>query len=267
MAEPVELLWANPACWSRVLRDAQFEACLKETRDHLPAPALPGIEMAQEQRAGLTAVLCRGERRREAAVREVMSAAIRPDGKYAPPLVVVEGALTLPFDEQHTLRVMVTTMAPFATDDGLRAALADAREYLAQPLASTEVTVTLTQRLRDAFARTRRSDVPGLVREQVRRALLLQRKYQQRVFLGEPHLRSLVTVPDDSQSLLTYIPATATNSLPLSTELRVRVLGEVHFGIDQLESHSYAIKVHALARLVPDVMTTSSPPLYRSWQP
>lgn len=267
MVDPVELLWANPACWSRVVRDPQFEACLKQTREHLPAPALPGIEMAVEQRAGITAVLCGAERRREAAVHDAMNAAIRADGKYAPPLVVVEGTMTLPFDEQHTLRVLVTTIAPFATDEGLRGALADAREYLAQPLASVEVTLTLTQRLRDAFSRTRRTDMPGLVREQVRRALLVQRRYQQRVFLGEPHLRSLVLVPEDSQSLLTYIPVAAANSLPLTTELRVRVLGEVCFGIDQLESHAYAIKVHALARLVPEVMTMSTPPLYRSWQP
>lgn len=219
------------------------------------------------QRAGIAAVLCTAERRRVGAVQEAMNEAIRPDGKYAPPLVVVEGALSLPFDETYTLRVLVTTVAPFATDDGLRAALADAREYLAQPLASAEVTLTLTQRLRDAFARTRRTDTPGLVREQVRRALLVQRRYQYRVFLGEPHLRSLVTVAEDSQSLLAYIPATATNYLPLSTEVRVRLLGEVHFGIDQLETHTHAIKVHALARLVPETATMPTPPLYRSWQP
>lgn len=267
MVEPVELLWANPACWSRIGRDSQFEACLKQTRDHLPAPALPGIDMPPEQRAGVTAVLCGAERRREAAVQEAMNAAIRPDGKYAPPLVVIEGTLTLPFDEQHTLRVLVTTIAPFATDEGLRTALADAREYLVQPLASVDVTLTLTQRLRDAFAKTRRTDMPGLVREQVRRALLVQRRYQQRVFLGEPHLRGFVSAPEDSQSLLVYVPATATNSLPLTAELRVRALGEVHFGIDQLESHTYAIKIHALARLVPEVKNMSTPPLYRSWQP
>ncbi len=267
MVEPLELLWASSGSWSRLSREPRFNAFLEGARDYLAAPALPGCDLPPEQRAGLAAVLCRAEGMREAAVREVTSAAVRPDGKFAPPLVLIEGTLTLPFDEQHTLRVMVTTMTPFATDDGLRAALADAREYLAQPLASIEVTVTLTQRLRDAFARTRRSEVPGLVREQVRRALLVQRKYQQRVFLGEPHLRSLVAVPDDSHSLLTYIPIAAANSLPLMTELRVRVLGEVYFAIDQLETHSYAIKALALARLVPELANISKPPLYRSWQP
>ena len=51
---------------------------------------------------------------------------------------------------------------------------------------------TLTGRIRDAFARVKRAVPATYLETQTDRALLEQRLYQKRMFLGDPHLRALL---------------------------------------------------------------------------
>ena len=82
-----------------------------------------------------------------------MSRAARDDGRFLPPIVVVSGELSTPFDEVEVLKATITVVTPIAgNDENLRAALEVARELLKLPGlgSSPQVVESLTTRIRDA---------------------------------------------------------------------------------------------------------------------
>ncbi len=73
----------------------------------------------------------------------------------------------------------------------------------------------ITGRIRDAFGRVKRAVPPGYLEAQTERALLEQRRYQKRMFHGEPHLRALLHGPGDKGPSLVYLPEAVADKLPL----------------------------------------------------
>ena len=255
-----QLLWYHPQSVARFRRSPEWKLLLQELerkpRDKdLDDPALADDPMEMEERREVFEILTHGASRPHDAVQQTYLAAIRDDGKFVPPLVLVAGELAFSFDELETLKATVTTVSPLATpnDENLRASLENAREFLKTPGLSSAPAVSdgLTARIKEAFGQTRRNVPAGYVDLHTERVLLEQRYYQKRTVLGERYLRALLPLSGSSAPYPTYIPEAVSARLPMYQRFRARLIVEVHQQEDQYESHPLALRVLALSRVTP----------------
>jgi hypothetical protein len=260
MPEPLELVFIDPkspprlrkkAAWQRLLEEARAEPACAPDPD--PGdPVLPGQRLPTEDRADVFLILARAAPVDEAGAAAAFAEGLREDGKLAPSLVAVAGEIRFRFDELEALKAMVTTATPFlGGDEPLKAAVDAAKEFLTTSgrHGTPAVIETLTARVREAFGRAKRAVPAGYLEAQTDRALLEQRRYKERMFAGDPHLRTLVQPPAGA-ALLAYVPASAKQLLPLFQRFPARLVAEVLPGADQYETHSFALRVLALARVV-----------------
>jgi hypothetical protein len=256
---PLELLWLDPKHLDRIRRQPAFRTILDEARRAPPdspgaaPPALPNQDVEDDDGRAALLVLARGAAVDGEGVAQMVAEAVREDGKFAPPLVLVAGELSLPFDEIDALKAAVTTATPFVGgDEPLRSAVDAAKEFLGLPDLSPSPAVieAMANRIRDAFGRTRRAVPAGYLEAQIDRALLEQRRYQKRTFRGEPHLRALIQAGGDKGGLLVYLPEAVADKLPLYHRFGARVLAVAHLSVDQYETHPFALEALALAREV-----------------
>jgi len=255
--EPLDLLFIDPKSAPRIRKRPAWSALLEEFRragapTEADAPPLPGPKIPAEDRAEVFVILARGAPTDTTGVTHALAESIRDDGKRATPMVLVAGDLTFPFEELAELKATVTAATPFSGgDEPLEAALGAAKDFLQTPglLAAPAVVESLTTRLREAFRRTKRAVPPDYVKTQADRALLEQRRYQQRIFQGAPHVRALLT-GSDRQSMLVYLPAAAAPNLPLSPSFAARLVAEAHPAADLLETHPFSLRALALARVI-----------------
>jgi hypothetical protein len=255
-----QLLWYHLQSVARFRRSSEWKLLLQELerkpRDKdLDDPALAADPAEMEERREVFEILTHGASKPHDAVQQTYLAAIRDDGKFVPPLVLVAGELAFSFDELETLKATVTTVAPLATpnDENLRASLENAREFLKTPGLSSAPAVSdgLTARIKEAFGQTRRSVPAGYIDLHTERVLLEQRYYQKRTVLGERYLRALLSLPGSISPYPTYIPEAVSARLPMYQRFRVRLIVEVHQQEDQYESHTLALRVLALSRVTP----------------
>jgi hypothetical protein len=259
MPDTLELLWLDPKSAARIRKRPPWQRLLDEARrapreDGPVEPLVPGQDVPPDDRRDVFLVLARGEAVGGEGVAEALAESVREDGKFAPPLVLVAGELSLPFDELEELKCAMTTVTPFVGgDEPLKAAVAAAEDLLETPglLPSPEVTEALTGRIREAFGRVRRAVPAGYLDAQIDRALLEQRRYQKRVFEGDPHLRAMLQGPADKAPMLTYLPEDLAAKIPLFQRFPARLVAAAHLSTDQFESHPFALEVVALARQIP----------------
>lgn len=255
MASTLELCWLDPKSVGRIKKKPAFKQILDDagvTKGE--EPSLPHQGPSPEDRRDVLLVLARAGAMSAEEIAESVSGAVRDDGKFAPPLVIAGGELRLPFDETEALKGMVTTATPFTGgDEPLEAAVRSAEDFLKTPGLPTAPAVleALSGRIRDAFARVKRIVPQTYLEAQTERALLEQRRYQKRMFDGDPHLRALVQGPNDSAPMLAYLPAGSAKHLPLFQRFGARLVVEAHLSADQYEPHPFALKVLALAREIP----------------
>ena len=255
-----QLLWYHPQSVARFRRSPEWKLILQELerkpRDkELDDPATADDPMEMEERREVFEILTHGAPKPHDAVQQTYLAAIRDDGKFVPPLVLVAGELSFFFDELETLKATVTTVSPLATpnDESLRAALENAKEFLKAPGLSSAPAVSdgLTTRIKEAFGQGRRSVPASYVDTHTERVLLEQRYYQKRAVLGEKYLRALLPLSGSSAPLPTYIPESVSFRLPMYQRFRARLIVEVHQQEDQYESNPLALRVLALSRVTP----------------
>jgi len=255
-----QLLWYHPQSVARFRRSPEWKIILqaleRKPRDkELDDPATADDPMEMEERREVFEILTHGTPKSHDAVQQTYLAAIRDDGKFVPPLVLVAGELSFFFDELETLKATVTTVSPLATpnDESLRAALENAKEFLKTPGLSSAPAVSdgLTTRIKEAFGQGRRSVPAGYVDTHTERVLLEQRYYQKRAVLGEKYLRALLPLPGSSAPLPTYLPEAVSSRLPMYQRFRARLIVEVHQQEDQYESNPLALRVLALSRMTP----------------
>ncbi|WP_437977947.1 DUF2169 domain-containing protein [Sorangium sp. So ce295] len=234
--------------WQRLLDAMEAEPLDPEADD----PALSDEPAEIEDRAQVFEILDRGAAAGVAGVHGALARAAGKRGMPVPPLELVEGELSLSFDEVETLKALVSTATPLATgDDALAAALGAAEKFLATPGVTTAPAVAeaLCGKIREALGHGKRGRVE-LANEQVERALLEQRHYQKRKVLGGPHLRGLLRVAGETQPLVIYLPASIAEALPLSARFRARVIAAVHPAMDEREAEPVALQAAALGRVV-----------------
>lgn len=256
--DAVLLLWLDSGQVPRIYRKPAFREILDELEEQEPDPELDasveGAPADVDDHRAVFEILVRGAATDAEGLQRAMVQALREDGKYIAPLVLLAGEIAFPFDELETLRATVVTASPLAgADEPLKAAIGNAREFLDTPnlTCAPAVAEGMTARIRDAFAQGKRVVPPGYLDAQTERVLLEQRHYQKRTVLGAPHLRALFHLAGAQAPVPAYLPAAAAPRLPLFQRFRARLLATCHIAEDQNETHPAALKVLALARIAP----------------
>ncbi|WP_437626051.1 DUF2169 domain-containing protein [Sorangium sp. So ce1151] len=234
--------------WQRLLDAMEAEPLDPEADD----PALSDEPAEIEDRAQIFEILYRAAAADAEGVHAALARAAGKRGTPVPPLELVEGELSLSFDEVETLKALLSTATPLAAgDEALATALGAAEKFLGTPGVSSAPAVAeaLCGRIREALAHGKKGRAE-LANDQVERALLEQRHYQKRKVLGGPHLRALLRVTGEKQPLVIYLPASIAEDLPLSTRFRARLIAAVHPAIDERETEPAALQAAALGRVV-----------------
>jgi hypothetical protein len=153
----------------------------------------------------------------------------------------------------ETLKATVTTASPLAAgDELLKSAVHDAREFLAMPdmLSPPGVTESFTSRIEDAFRKGKRAVSATYLETQTERVLLEKRHYQKREVFGAAHLRALLQVGGSSRLVPAYLPEEIAKKLPMFVRFRARMIAEVHLQKDQYETHTAALRVMVMGRVM-----------------
>jgi hypothetical protein len=253
----LQLVWFDTEYLPRIRRKPAFQTLLAALEDRpvdadLDDPATARDPVAVEDRRDVFEVLARGEAVDEAGLDAAVERAVRDDGKYVAPFLLIGGEVRFTFDELTTLKVALSIASPFATgDDGLKSASADAREFLrlSDTMTPSGMAEGFTTRIQEAFRKARRSVSATYLDEQLERALLERRSYLKREVFGAPHLRALLLVGAGTRPWPIYLPDAAARRLPMFTRFAVRLLGEACLQEDQYEGHPTAIRVAALGRV------------------
>jgi len=254
----VKLLWFDPESVARIRRQKKFRDVLAEMEDksldpEIDDPALVKDPSMLEDQREMFEILARAPIADAEQIQESFTDAVREDGKFVAPLLLLAGELAFGFDELETLKATLTTVTPLVTpgDEVLRANMELSKEFLKTPglLSGPLVAEGLTSRLRDAFAQGKRMVPTNYLAEQTERALLEHRHYQKRRVFGGAHLRVLLHVANSPQIVPTYLPAALAETLPMYQRFRVRIIVEVHPQEDQSETNAVALKGLAIARV------------------
>lgn len=253
-----DLLWFHTDLLPRVRRKREWRDLIDELEQtpydpELDAPA-PGDAPADiEDRREIMHVLARGAPTTESGMDASLDGAVRSDGRFAAPLVLVSGELALDFDELETLRAVVSVATPLAAgDEELKTSIDQANAYLGVPnlVPSPETVKGFTTRIREAFAKGKRA-VPGTYLDsESERALLEKRAFQSRDVFGAKHLRGLFFFSGSTTGVPTYLPELLAKKLPLFRRIPMRIIADVVFQADQFESHPTALLSGAVARVV-----------------
>lgn len=247
-----ELVWYDPASTPRLRERADWSAWMGPTPPPAPPDDLPAVRAhARAERAGVAAVLARGTGilDLDAAVSE----AVTEEGAFEPPLCLVAGELEIMFDEVATLKLLVAAAGPLAPGDKrLKEVIDQAGEVMKTPLGdSPEVALGFIARLRDAWAKASRILPADYLDHHTRRLLLDQRLYQKRSLGNAAWLRVLFTPTGASVPVPAYLPEAMGPWIPLFTRFPARMIAEALPQQDQHESSPVALRVCALARVLP----------------
>lgn len=246
----IEVLFYEPDLPARVkARYKPIFAARRAPQDDEGIAADKLKELRAKREVGIA--LAGGEPLRKEALEEAFQGGFQ-EGVLVPPLVLVSGEITLPFDEAKELDAVVSAAAPFADGDkALLEVLEDAKTALKAPRVSGPSTVTagIAARIVDVFSRGKRRLPPRYLEEHTERLLLDERPYQRRTLFGEPLLRAVIAV-DGGGALPAYLPERVRDDLPLFQRFRARIFAEARARADRAESEPVALRVLALGRVL-----------------
>ncbi|APR80416.1 Uracil-DNA glycosylase, family 4 [Minicystis rosea] len=182
-----------------------------------------------------------------------LEGATSPEGALTPPLVLFAGDLEMRFDEVEALQAALAAVAPFTSgpDKRLKDAFDSVVESLKSPWVqgSHRAAEALQKRLSEAFAQGAWQLPQGWLDQQVERTLVEKRAYQKRKVFGQTWLVASLSQRGGTAQVPTYLPEDLGGHLPLYARFPVRIMAEAHLQQDQYESHPYALRTLALARV------------------
>lgn len=244
--------------WRAILQDMEKEKPDEELDD--PAPNRDPIEI--EDMRDIFEILTKAASEDVVEVTDDLAAAVRPGNKFVPPLLLLAGEVSFPFDERETLKAAVAIASPLATtDEAFKLAVKEAKEFLAggaDQMVPAALAEGHTNRIRETFQRSRRSVPADTLDLQMERTLLEGRHYQKRQVLGMNAIRALMHTTTGQSSVKpapVYIPEEIAKKLPLYQRFRARIIVELYFQEDQYEAHPAALKALAIGRMqqLPDM--------------
>ncbi len=259
LGKALHLVWYDPEVLPKVRRKPVFQPILaaldgRPLDGDLDDPSTARDPTTVEDRRDVFEVLARGDAVDEAALNEAVDHAVRDDGKFVPPFLLIAGELRFTFDEMSTLKATLSIVTPFATgDEPLKMTIADAREFLRTPdlLSPPGVIEGFTARVQDAFRKMRKAVPPGYLEDQTERVLVEKRLYQRREVFGGPHLRAQLHVAPSSKPWPVYVPEAIAAKLPMFARFQARLLAEVSLQEDQYEAHASSLRASAIGRVAP----------------
>jgi hypothetical protein len=255
----VDLLWFNPGSLPRIRKHPAWKDLLATVKprpddedldDDLPPPrrTLP------KDRRDILAVLSRGEALGVEDVEVALARAMEDEDGFVPPLVLIQGDLTLHFDELETLKATLAAVSPHASaDPRLKEVVAEVGEIFKMPWVqgSNGVIEELTGRVREAFAQGpgRRAGAIGQLEGHVERALVEQRHYKKVNVLGQARVRGALTAAGSKAEVMVYLPESAGKELPAFRRIEVRVVGEVRGVVEAYAGGGAAVRGVAVGRV------------------
>lgn len=261
--DPLHLVWFTREIVPVVRKDPRWSPILDGLDQRPLDPDLDDPDLADDvadldERREVFEILARGSALGAEGVAAALAAAVRSDGGFVQPLVLVAGELVFPFDELEALKAMASAAAPYAGADSQARAILDlAKEFLGSPgqPSAPAVAEGLTTRIRETFE-VRTLVAAGFLDAQIGRALLRGRHHQRRRVLGGLHVRASLNAvvlgdtprpPGAGPAIPVYLNHRAAARLPAGERLRARMLVFVHPTVEQNETHSAALRVVALA--------------------
>jgi len=254
----IDLLWFDPESVSMLREHPKWKPILDKLRppprdlDFDDEPP-PGDPPEVRDKRDVFAVITKGESTDAEGIQEAIADAVADDGTFTPPLVLVSGELSFPFDELETLKATVTAVTPLiAGDKKLKETVDTVNELLKTPWlqSSSGVAEGLTLRVKEAFAQGNRMLPPSYLDTHTDRMLLEQRHYQKRTVFGELWIRSVLLPGGSQQPMPAYLPESLAKKLPMFQRFKARIIAEAHMQQDEYENHPAALKVVALGRVV-----------------
>jgi hypothetical protein len=250
--EPVHLVWFERSAMAQVRKRWRRIVTEHDLRPLPPGDVLDGDadDSDVQDRSRVHDVMSRASTVTATQLAEEIRSAVQAHGRFAPPLVVIDGALALPFDEVEELRATCTAMTPFAPGDKKLRELLDAAgellrlDYLE---GAGDVARTLTERLHECFGKMPRAMTRETLVAHVTRMLLERRRHQKRQLWGASWLRGLLATKGADEPLVAYLPESIASELPLFRRLAVRLIAAAEHRQDEHERAPVALRVVALA--------------------
>jgi hypothetical protein len=255
-SEIVDLLWLDPKAPDRARLEPRWQELIARLR-----PQPPAIEADDDppedppevvDRRDVVGVLAEADPTPLEDLDLAIEEATSPSGVFTPPLALVTGELALTFDPIESLKAALAAIAPFAAgpDKKLKEAFDAAAQGLDSPWTreSPRAAEALSARLAEAFPHGAWSLPPGWLDQQVERAVVEKRAYQRRKVFGKTWIRALL-VQRGGASVPVFLPDDLADELPLYARFSARLLTEVQLQQDQYETHPYALRTLALARV------------------
>jgi hypothetical protein len=260
-ARVLDLLWFDGRSLPRIRKQPAWRTILERLDDEPLDPDLDDPDFAvdpaaAEERREIFEVLAKGEPLSDEALRDALKKAVRRDGRFVAPLVLLEGELSLPFDELATLEAVVAVVGPLGGgDEKLKAALAAGKEFLSTqgPLSSRSAAEGLSAAIKAACGAGKRAVPLAEVEAQIEQGLLDRRRYQRRAVFGGAMLRGLLWTAGGAEALPAYLPEALAEVLPMFPRFGVRVIAEGQMAVDQRETQAVALRVVGVARRVSGV--------------
>ncbi|MRG97572.1 DUF2169 family type VI secretion system accessory protein [Polyangium spumosum] len=257
-ARMLDLLWFDARSLPRIRKQPAWRKILEALADEPLDPDIDdpdlGLEPAEvEERREIFEVMAHGEPLGEQAILSALRSAVRKDGRFVAPLVLVEGELVMAFDDIEALRALVAVVGPLAGgDERSKEAVAAARAYLgaADPLRDRAAARELAAAIEAAFAQAKkRSAAPAEVASRVERILLENRCYERRAVLGARHLRASLRLPCADREVPVYVPEALAEVLPMFTRFSVRMVAEAHLPAEERDGHPVALRAVGITRV------------------
>ena len=249
-----KLLWFDPEKADAVRAVPELGELLSDRELRLIEQGLDDqFEGVAKDRGDLFEVLVRAEPTPLGNLQSRVDLATDEHGMFEPPLLVVAGELTFPFDPIQRLRATVTVLTPLSLGDKqLRPLIEEAEELLEASWleGSHDVADQLVVRLEREAGKGKRAMSPEVLGNKTEKLLLEQRAYQERKLYGASWLRSLLA-ERGQPPVVCYLPASLRDSLPLYARFAARLLVELDLREDQAEASPLALKALAVARTLP----------------
>jgi hypothetical protein len=257
-ARVIDLLWFDPRSVPRLRKQPAWRVVLEALADEpldpdIDDPAL-GLDPADvEERRDVFEVMARGEALGEDAILDALASAVRKDGRFVAPLLLVEGELSMTFDAIEALRALVAVVAPLAGgDERSKEALAAAREYLGavESLRDPVAARAFGAGIEAAYSQAKKHPAsPAEVLSRVERLLLENRCYQRRAVFGGKHLRGSLRRAGSERALAVYLPESLGGVLPMFKRFLVRMVVEAHLPAEEREGGPAALRGVGIARV------------------
>ena len=264
----LELLWFDAEEVPRIRLVKDWAALLgtppkkaPAQRGAPPAPPEPPSVGARSERADVAAVLARARSAKLAEIDVAITEALGNQGALEAPLLVITGELELGFDKLELLKATAGAAAPLAgADKRLKDVLDFVTEMSKTELEFAPETVDrLVARVREAWSKANRQLPNDHLEALPERMLLERRHYAKRALLDGAWIRASLTV--DGVALPAYLPEALSKRLPLYRRFAARAIVEAIPQQDQYEISPIALRIIALARALPPIKSTRSPPV------